>query len=222
MILGKSLAQYLDEKLSSHEDSESRDYIGASSIGHPCLRHIWYNYNKYPRKQFSAKQKRTLTTGKYLESLLIEEILNADINIDYNENGSHHLYDYDYPVFQGNMDAVMMIDNKQVVLEIKTAKDSSFKNFVKNGLYKWNIQYYSQIQSYLGMADINHAYILVINKDTGELHDEFITFDELHYSLIKHKVNEVINAKEPPEKINKSPIFYICNMCQYKEICHKD
>jgi hypothetical protein len=219
MIEGQSLAKLIDENLEKTYKDEHRNYIGSSSIGNPCARAIWYALKGYPKKPLTAKQIRTFEIGKILEGAIKEEIAPLGVGL-LSGNSLSSYYDEDVKLFQGNVDGIININGRQIVLEIKTANDSSFQTFIKKGLKEWNPSYFSQVQAYMGMTKIEGAYILVLNKNTADLHDEYVMFDEIFYHWLKAKAQKISEAQEPPEKINKNPMFYICSMCRYKETCH--
>lgn len=216
---GQSISSLIDKAIEISHVEEDRDYIGASSIGHACARAIWYAFKGAERRPLTAKQIRTFSIGRRLEELLKEQIKLLGVPL---MDGLKitSCYDEDVTVFKGNVDGILQIEGQHVILEIKTAKDSSFKLFVSRGLRKWRPEYYSQVQAYMGMKNIKTAYVLAINKDTSELHDEYVKFDDLFYHELRAKAKMIAEAENPPERINKSPLFYICSMCNYKEICH--
>ena len=199
-----------------HEEDAPRNYIGASSIGSDCLRQIWYEYTGAECSAVPNKLRRTWDIGKHLEGLVLEWIKNAGIELlDYQVKFSDNILSY----FQGSCDAIML--NQDGILEIKTAKDASFKVFVRDGCRKWNPKYYAQLQAYMGMSGITSAYILVLNKDNSDLFDELVKFDAEFYEKLKEKARLIHEAKSPPPRINGSPMFYFCKMCKFNKVCHK-
>lgn len=219
LINGKSLSDFINEKLENSQKIQNRNYIGASSIGHPCNRNIWYGFKGNNKKPLTSKQIKTFSIGHALESVIKNKIVESGIKlIDPTEE---QIFSKENKLFKGSYDAIIIINDKKSILEIKTANNSSFQNFVKKGLRSWNEQYYAQIQSYMGMSEIHSSYLIAINKDTSELYDEYVGFDEIFYDFLCVKSNIISSSIDVPEKINKNPMFYICNMCQYKEECHK-
>ena len=107
-----------------------------------------------------------------------------------------------------------------MIIEVKTANDSNFKQFVKDGLKKWNARYYAQVQAYMGMSYINSTYVIVLNKNNSDIWDERIEFDEDFYESLKIKAQTIYEAKSAPPRISKSPIWYQCKICQYNKVCH--
>ena len=219
MIEGQSLSKLIDKAVEETHVDDKREYIGSSSIGNPCARAIWYAYKGHEKKPLTAKQIRTFEMGKILEEMLKEQV--RLLGFPLNDGAQFTAcYDDDVKIFQGNVDGILEINGRFVILEIKTANDANFQTFVKKGLKEWSPTYYSQVQAYMGMKGVDSAYILVLNKNTAQLHDEHVKFDDIFYHELKAKAKIISESEEPPERINKNPMFYICSMCQYKEVCH--
>jgi hypothetical protein len=220
----------LSSLIQNYQDTigdEVRDYIGASSIGSDCLRQIWYQYKGVQPESVPAKIRRTWAIGKRLEGLIIEWLFDAEIQV---QVFASTLKSKIVPFFQGHIDAMVFINGEKSILEIKTAKDASFNIFIKKGLKAWNPQYYAQVQSYIGMCReseiselnrINSAYILVLNKDTSDISDELVLFDEDFYLELEDKALSISSAVAIPPKINGSPLWYQCKTCKFKKVCHQ-
>lgn len=206
------------EKHQSKDDEEVRNYIGASIIGSDCLRQIWYEFKGTKAEQVPTRTRRTWAIGKKLEGLIYSWLKDAGLKVEVHD---YTIRSQAVSVFQGNFDGLITIGKIVSILEIKTAKDASFKIFVKNGLKKWNPQYYAQVQSYMGMSGIYKAYILVLNKDTSELSDELVEFDPIFYSNLECKALMISKAVVAPPKINGSPLWFQCKLCKFNKVCHK-
>ncbi len=214
----KNTLTKLIEKQHARIESDTRDYIGASSIGHDCLRNIWYQFKGIKAEEVPTKIRRTWAIGRHLEGLIVEWLIDCDLKVFYS---MEYVSSKDMPYFQGHVDAIWEKKNKPfAIIEIKTAKDSSFNIFQKKGVKEWNPQYYAQVQSYMGMSEIHKTYILVLNKDTSELSDELVKFDAEVYEQLREKAKMIYNAKSPPPRIHHSPIWYQCKQCQFNKTCH--
>ena len=106
------------------------------------------------------------------------------------------------------------------IIEIKTAKDGSFNQFVKNGLKKWQPKYYAQIQSYMGMSGIHSASILVLNKDNSDLFDEKVPFSPEFYESLKNKAKAIHDSKTEPPRISGNPLWFTCKTGRFSKECH--
>jgi hypothetical protein len=208
----------LIEKSQEEVIDEPRDYIGASSIGADCLRKIWYEFKGTHADGVHSKMRRTWSIGKRLEGLVIEWLRSARVLVEICHDTYHAK---NVPTFQGHFDGIVFLGKNKSILEIKTAKDASFKIFESKGLRLWNPQYYAQVQSYMGMSGIDSAYILVLNKDNSALSDEYVTFDEEFYVGLEQKALMISKSVVEPPRINGSPLWFQCKICKYNKICHK-
>lgn len=213
----KSLAKLIDNL--TYVSEPPRDYIGASSIGSECWRQIWYEFNEFEGLEVPNKTKRTWEVGKNLEILVIEWLEATGLNIT---NTWIDLRDDELPYFRGHVDALLMNKDNQPkeIIEIKTAKDGSFNQFVKNGLKKWQPKYYAQIQSYMGMSGIHSASILVLNKDNSDLFDEKVPFSPEFYESLKNKAKAIHDSKTEPPRISGNPLWFTCKTCRFRKECH--
>jgi hypothetical protein len=215
----------LSNRIEKHQygiHDKGRGYIGASNIGSPCLRQIWYEFKGVNADLIPPKMRRAWEIGNCLESLILDWIEQTGLTID---REWEQLQSKNVPLFKGHLDSVWVsrgqtMKNAIAIIEIKTAKDSNFNLFVKNGLKKWSPQYYAQIQSYMGMSGIYTTYIFVLNKDNSNISDEKVHFDEAFYESLEEKARLIESAAVPPPKINGSPSWYLCKMCKFNKVCH--
>lgn len=216
--MSKNVLSKMIEKIQSRDDRKTRDYIGASTIGAECLRQIWYEFKGFQATQVPTKTRRTWTVGRVLENTILDWLVEAGIEI---QRTWPDLIANDMPYFRGHLDSVWIKKGKPfAIIEIKTAKDASYMIFAKKGLRTWQPQYYAQIQTYMGMSGIHQAYIVVFNKDTSDISDELVIFDEAFYKKLQEKAVMIANAKAAPPKINGSPLWYLCKMCKFHKVCH--
>jgi hypothetical protein len=216
--MSKNKLTKLIEKSQLMMVDEKRDYIGASSIGSDCLRQIWYQYQGVEGEAVATRVRRIWAVGKILEGLILDWLEDAGVEI---ARTWYDLQADDMPYFQGHVDSVWTKNGEPVaIVEIKTAKDASFKIFDKKGVKVWNPQYYAQIQSYMGMSGIFSTYILALNKDNSDLSDEMVLFDEVFYEKLKQKAAMIHRATVEPPRVNGSPLWFQCKMCRYNKVCH--
>ena len=204
--------------ITKNSDEDPRRYIGASSIGKPCARTVWYGYHGAEEEPINPRSQITFQIGKELESMILEYLKKSGIFI---VSQGKFFQDAEIQEFQGHVDGVIVLpDETRAILEIKTAKDSSYNQFVKHGLKKWQEIYYSQLQSYMGMSGIHKGVLLAINKNTSEMHEEWIDFDYSWYQWLKTLAYTIKNTESAPPKISESPSYFICKQCQFKRVCH--
>lgn len=214
-IITKAIAEFPND--------EPRRYIGASSIGKKCNRAIWYGFHGAESSAIPPSLRTTFDVGKRLEGLVLDYMEQAGLSVVRPSPGNSYLFyqDSESPIFQGHADGLLILPHSaSVILEIKTAKSSSFSQFKKHGLKQWQETYYAQLQSYMGMSGYERAVLVAINKDSSELHHEWVDYDDVYYHELRCKAVAIAGAEDAPPKINNSPLFILCNRCSFKGVCH--
>ena len=213
----QSLIESIKSVLKKRID-EPRKYLGASAIGNSCHRAIWYSVNYPEYAQITERQRLTFEIGHRLESMIIDLLIESGLSII----RPYTFVCRDYPIFQGNSDFAIVDESGEMISlgEIKTAKDDSFKIFVKKGLRLWYPEYYDQVQSYMGMSGIDNYIVIALNKDTSELHEEFVEFDQIWYECLVEKAKRIGESKDIPDGINNNASFFKCKICFYTKECH--
>ena len=218
-MITKKLTEIVNKTIKQSNEPR-RTYLGASGIGRQCFRSIWYDYHGAEKGPIEGSRQRTLEIGHRLEGLVLDCLEASGLNIT---RPNVDVYDEELPKFRGHIDAILWdfpIDTTSII-EVKTAKDSSFRIFEKKGLRSWYPMYYSQVQAYMGMSSIQSAYIIAINKDTSELHDEYVLFDRVHYEALREKAKKIIESPSTtPDRISDSPLYFLCRICDFRNVCH--
>ena len=193
-----------------------REYIGASSIGHPCMRKVWYDFHMPDKKEKTeARTQRIFWLGHKVEELVIELFKQAKIKV---LRPSVTFYDESFPYIQGHIDGLLPDHN--MVLEIKSCKHSSFNIFKKKGLKDWFPAYYPQVQCYMKWTQMPKAYVLAFNKDNAELHSEIVKFDAKEYEYILNKAKSIYNSRTEPPRLSNNPAWFQCKNCEFHNYCH--
>ena len=92
------------------QQEERRDYIGASLIGHPCSRHIWYRYHGYPSDSFDAETLWRFEDGHRIEEIVINRLRQVPgVQIwDKQPDGSQYSFRALGGKFGGHLDGVIL------------------------------------------------------------------------------------------------------------------
>lgn len=224
-ILSKAL-------LSRREKEAGRFYIGASQVGHPCLRKTWYEYNQAEKdREYNAEELLRFCVGDAVEKRILKII---DKYNDEVKTIRPPLLGEKEEGFLGTPDAIMLVNGVWIIVEIKTAKNSSFNAIKKNGLRASQPTYWAQTQAYLGLASeyyeknkdtlswgpIEKTQIFVFNKDTSETYEESIFFDSFYFSHLRDRAKIIKDSDTAPTRLSENKAHYLCNMCSFKKRCH--
>lgn len=213
-----------------------RNYIGASYIGRECARQIWYEYNGYPKEPYSVYSLWNFEDGHRTEDLTAFRLrLVSGIELwTHDESGKQYGFSDFNGKFGGHIDGVI-IGLKQApatphIWENKCCGQKKFDVFqnVKNKysekqtLEKWDYTYFVQAQIYMHYFKLKRHYTTVAlagGRDYDSCRTEYQKEVALKYI---DRAKKIIEATDPPPKINEKEDFYLCRMCEFRKICHEN
>lgn len=213
-----------------------REYLGASSIGKECALQIWYDFNGYPKEPFDVYSLWNFEDGHRTEDLTACRLrLVSGIEL-WTHDGYGNQYGFsDFNgKFSGHIDGVIK-GLKQApvtphIWENKCCGQKKFDAFKKakekygekQALEKWDYTYFIQAQIYMHYFKLKRHYTTVAlagGRDYDSCRTEYQSEVALKYI---DRAKKIIEATDPPPKINESPDFYLCRFCEFKEICHEN
>ena len=218
-----AIYEYYEKKYGSEL---ARPYLGASSVGKPCSRALWYGFRWAAKEKFSGRLLRLFQTGHLAEPRFVEDLRGIGATV-YDVNpatGNQYNFVDVSGHFRGNADGMAQFiptgGKKWHLCEFKTYGSKSFATLKKDGVKKAKPEHWIQMNTYMGWSNIDRALYLAVNKDTDELHSERLEFDPVEFERTRAKAASIIFAEQPPAKISDDPKFYICNMCTFSGVCH--
>ena len=218
-----AIYEYYEKKYGSEL---ARPYLGASSVGKPCSRALWYGFRWAAKEKFSGRLLRLFQTGHLAEPRFVEDLRGIGATVyDVNPSTGNQYNFVDVSGhFRGNADGMAQFiptgGKKWHLCEFKTHGSKSFATLKKDGVKKAKPEHWIQMNTYMGWSNIDRALYLAVNKDTDELHSERLEFDPVEFERTRSKAASIIFAEQPPAKISDDPKFYICNMCTFSGVCH--
>jgi len=213
---------------------EKRDYLGASLIGNPCARQIWYEYNGYNAEPFNADTLMNFEDGHRTEELTADRLRMVDgielktIGLDGNQLGFSDMDGKFKGHYDGIITGLLQSPKAPHIWECKASGDKKFNEFQKikekfgekNTLKNWNENYYVQAQMYMHYEGLERHY-LTVAKAGGRGYDSVRTDYSLEFAnRYIDRASKIINTTSPPPKIREEKDYYICRWCKFKEECH--
>jgi len=185
------------------QPDEPRPHLGASEIGRPCDRAIWYSFRWATKKKFPGRIKRLFDRGNREEEVFMRELkgIGAEVYDRDPVTGLQHRF------------------KSWCIVEFKTHGNKSFTDLVAKGVEESKPEHYAQMQVYMGLAELERALYLAVNKDTDELHSEWIHFDKAAFAALLERAEKIIRADEPPPGISTDPAWWQCKMCDHQNVC---
>ena len=211
----------------SQQFSGGRGHLGASQIGAPCERALWYGFRWALKVRHAGRLLRLFERGQLAEQGFVAELRAVGVEVhELDESGSQFAVSACRGHFGGSMDGVALgileAPKTWHVLEFKTHSAKSFADLKAKGVEKSKPEHAAQMQVYMHLAGLERAFYLAVNKDTDELYSERLRHDEAAALSLLAKASRVIEAQEPPSRISEDASFYLCRWCAYSEICHGD
>jgi hypothetical protein len=205
-----------------------RTYLGASSIGGPCSRELWYGFRWALVKVFPPRVLRLFERGNREEDVFEQLLADAGVEFMSRDPATNKQYvvTFQNPHVGGHCDGVGrnlpdLPKDEQFIGEWKTHNDRSFKDLVKNGVEKSKPVHAVQCQLYMGRLHINWALYGAVNKNDDALYFELLEFNEKVFNHFKDRADLIVYSDTPPNRISQNPGWYECRFCDFHPVCHK-
>jgi CRISPR/Cas system-associated exonuclease Cas4 (RecB family) len=201
-----------------------REHLGASLIGHKCDRYLWLTFRWAASPQFGGRVLRLFDTGKREEARVYAELRAIGVDLHTEEDGKQIVCRDETGHFGGSLDGIGLgfpeAEKTWAVLEVKTSNSKAFANLRAKGVQAEKPQHYAQMQTYMGMMELDRAMYICVNKDTDDLHTEWVRFDKTAYADLLHRAKRTIKRSTPAAKISEDPAHWQCKMCDMYKLCH--
>lgn len=204
------IKEKIDEFYGARQKNKEKTAFWISDAG-KCPRQIWFSCKGYPKKPAEARVQRIFEHGNHTHMRIMSVLFSlglvtaCEVEIPSNE------------FIHGRADAIISLDGEIYVIEIKSI--SSFK-FKKDEVDSDHVK---QLQLYLHFFKIRKGIFIYENKDTQELRELIVEYDE---KLANQLLNSFSQLKEKVEK-NEIPAIpsdlekWRCEYCDYLGACEK-
>ena len=210
-----------------------RRYVGASSIGDPCARKIWYGFHGYDAEPISSSGLFAIEDGHRSEELIASRLrLVPGIELwTHKDDGTQWGFEDFDGQYRGHIDGVIRgLIQAPVAPHIWESKSCNPKKFAafqkakttfgeKQALRNWDIVYFGQAQTYMRYFNLTRHYLTVCTPGGRDIDSCRTEFDPVLAEGLAQKAQRIIKAKEPPERIGKAD-YFLCRMCRFKGVCH--
>ena len=194
--------------------------VNISSIGDHCARRIWYRYRAVKDEKFSGRLLRLFNRGHMEEARIVSMLEAAGISVTHNDiNNLKFRADLISGVADGIAENVPGYSGK-VLLEFKTMSKASFEKWKKEGTLLYSKDYFVQVQFYLAAFRLNKCLFIAVCKDNDDFEIEVIERQDEIVEQYYERAERIAGVKEPPPRINDSPLWWQCKMCSFHGICH--
>jgi CRISPR/Cas system-associated exonuclease Cas4 (RecB family) len=206
----------------------------ASALGGDCVRQLVYARSNWQNAvAHDVGLELVFREGRLQEEALLRDLAAAGIRLIEQQTA------LEWPEFQitGHIDAVVVVDDRAVPLEIKSMSDHIWNTVAKRGagVYPWSEvaaafekkswlrKYFAQLQLYCLLKGSEHAILLCKNKTSGAIAQVNVDLDYAYAEGLLQRADEInahVACGTYPDRIEYDPD--ICGRCAWVHICLPD
>ena len=222
------LIERIESAYAARADLTPRAHLGASVLGGPCERQLWYGFRWSGIDiQHDGRVLRLFARGQREEDVFFDLLrLAGAIVHTHADDGKQFRFQQSGLGGQlsGSLDGIISglpeAPDKPHVLECKTHNSKSFHKLCKEAVKESKPEHYDQMQLYMHWTGLDRALYMAVNKDDDTLYIERVAADPERARQLVAKATRIIEAQNPPARISEDPAWYQCKFCNVAKICH--
>ncbi|MDD5551979.1 MAG: PD-(D/E)XK nuclease family protein [Candidatus Pacebacteria bacterium] len=220
------LIEFIDQHYKDKYSERNQEHFYITDSG-KCPRAVYFSMKGYKKKEKEARALRIFDRGDIIHQRIMSVLLaipevrvvSSEIDIPSKE------------LFHGRADAVISVNNKLYVVEIKSSGEFKFRKLAEpEDAHK------KQIQLYMHYFKIPQGIVIYENKNTQEMKEFDLKYDQKFckkiisdFEELKYQIeNEIIppiplDLKEKRESAEnrKGGFPWECEYCDFKDECDK-
>lgn len=211
-------------------ESGHRNHLGASELGEPCWRKLWYGFRWVKEEKHDGRMLRLFNVGHSAEPRFISYLRGIGFEVrEFNEDGKQFRISGAMGHYGGSLDGMCKAParyqlSEDIVLlnEFKTnGTGKGFDEVEEKGLAKAKPKHYAQMSQYGYKNGIRYGLYIIENKNDSKIIFKIVELDWHLGAQLEKKAEQIIFSKEPPPRISENPALFDCKFCNYAKICHE-
>jgi hypothetical protein len=203
-----------------------RPYLGASIVGHECLRKIQYDWQCDP--VHPVRLRDIFARGHFFEEVSRQHMIGAGFRFAPPDVLAFSAMD---GLFRGHADGIIIhgpnLPGAYLIYpclwEHKAINSKGWRALERDGLEKAYPQYYAQVLLYMAYLDVtNPALFTALNADTCERLHLLVPFNAERAQACSDRAVRIIEATRAGEllpRFTDDPTDWRCKMCAHRERC---
>lgn len=228
VALPRPISQTVQAVLAAYEarPRPRRPHLGASVIGRPCERQLWYAFRWCCPEKFEGRMLRLFERGQREEEVFARELRSVGIEVHTLDprTGQQFRFSVLGGHVGGSMDAALLgvleAPKTWHVAEFKTHNAKSYSELIAKGVQQAKPDHWAQMQLYMRWSGISRAFYLAVNKNTDELGAERIREDKQAGAELEAKAERIVRSATPRPKMSENPAWFQCKFCPAHAVCH--
>lgn len=224
------LADDIDLFCQTYYEQGHRNHLGASNLGEPCWRKLWYSFRWVKEERFDGRMMRLFNVGHSAEPRFVTYLRGIGFEIkEFDEDSKQFRISGAMGHYGGSLDGMckaperyQLSENIILSLSFKTNNTGSgYEKVSKESLQKSKPLHWAQECQYGYKTGIRYCIYMIENKNDSDITFKVIELDWNYGAQLEKKAEQIIAAKEPPPRISENPAVFDCKYCVYTDICHK-
>lgn len=225
-------------------DEDPRKHLGASIIGHDCTAYGWNTFRWLKFEEFDGRMLRLFNRGHEEERRFVRWLEGVGFEVREVDPATQKQFRIVGAKghFGGSLDSLMkapaswgLPEDLVWLGEFKTHNEKSFAKLAGKkphwremgkprvggkGVIASKPQHFKQMNSYGRAYGLKFGLYCAVNKDTDELYFEIVELDYRQADDLFRKAEQIVYARERPQKIAQSKTYLDCSLCVYADLCH--
>lgn len=229
-LLSKQVLYDIDKAaVQLYSEPHPRAHLGASIIGKPCSRELWYNFRWVENVIHTGRQYRLFNRGHKEEERFTEWLMKAGYRVAEldDSTGKQWRVKSVNGHFSGSLDGKVWLPteynySKPLLLEYKTnSTGAAFNMLIEKKCAIAKPVHFDQQCVYGYLDNLTHSLYLNVCKNDDNIHAEIIKLDLNRGKDLEKKAKTIIFSQVPLPRISENPAVSHCKFCDYLDICHQ-
>lgn len=229
--LEQLLADDVELFCQTYYEQGHRNHLGASEVGEPCWRKLWYGFRWVKLEHFSGRMMRLFNVGHSAEPRFVAYLRGIGFEVKEIDDATGKQFRISGAMghYGGSLDGIAkpparyeIQDNILLSLSFKTNNTGQgYEKVSKEALSKSKPKHWAQECQYGYKSGIRYCIYMIENKNDSDITFKVLELDWNYGKQLEDKATQIIFAKEPPPRISENPSMYDCKFCNYSGICHR-
>jgi hypothetical protein len=226
-------ARFVERVYAAYERNSQdwrRPHLGASLLGNPCRRALWFSFRWAIAPRFPGRVLRLFDTGNREEGRIVADLRNAGITVFDRDPSTGAQFRVSFCEHSGgSLDGIACgfeeAPKKWHVVEFKTHNEKSFAELKKVGVSEAKPYHYAQMQVYMYKmneafpGEFDRAMYIAVNKNTDEIYGERVRLDHMAAQALIGKAIAVVDSPRPAGRLSDDTKNQACLFCEYHGLC---
>lgn len=228
--LEELIAEDINLFCETYYEQGHRNHLGASMLGEPCWRKLYYSFRWCKEEKFDGRMMRLFNVGHSAEPRFVAYLRGIGFEVrEFDEDGKQFRISGAMGHYGGSLDGMCKAPAKyqlseDVILSLSFKTNntgSGYEKVSKEALSKSKPMHWAQECQYGYKTGIRYCIYMIENKNDSDITFKVIELDWNYGAQLEKKAEQIIFSKEPPPRISENPAIFDCKYCHLTDICHK-